>query len=67
VTDEVVVLRLDLDVHTEEWVFLSPIGRYDMILGMPWVIAQDARINGPRSKMRIGITTEWEKQGQNIK
>ena len=37
VTDEVVAIELDLDGHEEERVFLyvSPIGHYDMILGMP--------------------------------
>jgi hypothetical protein len=58
VTDEVVAIELDLDGHEEERVFLyvSPIGHYDMILGMPWVVAQDARINGPRSEMKIMST-----------
>jgi hypothetical protein len=58
VTDEVVAVDLDLDGHKEERVFLylSPIGHYDMILGMPWVTTQDARINGPRSEMRINTT-----------
>ena len=58
VTDEVVAVELDLDGHKEERVFLyvSPIGHYDMILGMPWVKAQDARINGPRSEMKIMTT-----------
>lgn len=27
-----------------------------MILGMPWITAHDARINGPRAEMRIGST-----------
>jgi hypothetical protein len=55
ITDEVVAVNLDLDGHREEKVFLyvSPIGHYDMILGMPWVRAQDVRINGPRSEMKI--------------
>jgi predicted aspartyl protease len=58
VTDEVVAVELDLDGHREERVFLyvSPIGHYDMILGMPWVRAQDVRINGPRSEMKIMTT-----------
>jgi hypothetical protein len=56
VIDEVVIVRLDLDGYREERVFLyvAPIGDYDMILGMPWVTAQDVRINGPRSELRIG-------------
>ena len=54
--NEVAVVRLDLDGYREERVFLyvAPIGHYDMILGMPWVTAQDVRINGPRSELRIG-------------
>ena len=58
VTDEVVVITLDLDGHEEGRVFLYvlPIGHYNMILGMPWVRAQDARINGPRLEMKIMST-----------
>ena len=58
VTDEVVAVELDLDGHREERAFLyvSLIGHYDMILGMPWVRAQDVRINGPRSEMKIMTT-----------
>jgi predicted aspartyl protease len=49
ITDEVIAIELDLDGHREERVFLyvSLIGYYDIILGMPWVRAQDVRINGP--------------------
>jgi hypothetical protein len=37
VTDEVIAVNLDLDGYRKEKVFLyvSPIGHYDMILGMP--------------------------------
>lgn len=53
---EVAVVTLDLDGYREARMFMYvlPIGHYDMILGMPWITAQDARINGPRSEMRIG-------------
>lgn len=56
--DEIAVVSLDLDGYREERVFLyvAPISDYNMILGMPWITAQDARINGPRSEMRIGVT-----------
>ena len=56
--DEVVVVTLDLDGHRESRLFMYvvPIGHYDMILGMPWITAQDAQINGPRSEMKIGTT-----------
>ena len=56
--NEVTVVTLDLDGYREEKVFMyvTPIGHYDMILSMPWITAQDVRINGPRSEMRIGVT-----------
>lgn len=57
-TDEVVAIKLDLEGHIQEKVFLyvAPIGDYDIILGMPWIRAQDVRINGPRSEMKIMAT-----------
>jgi hypothetical protein len=36
--------------------YVLPIGHYNIILGMPWITAQDARINGPRLEMRIRVT-----------
>jgi len=56
--NEVVAITMDLDGHRESRVFMYvvPIGHYDMILGMPWITAQDAQINGPRSEMKIGST-----------
>ena len=38
---EVVVVTLDLDRHREARVFMYvlPIGHYDIILGMPWITA----------------------------
>ena len=56
--DELAMVTLDLDGHRETRIFMYvlPIGHYDMILGMPWITAQDARINGPRLEMRIGAT-----------
>lgn len=70
--NEVVVVRLDLDGYRERKVFLyvAPIGYYDMILGMPWVTAQDVRINGPRSELRIrgpqGVLVKSENEFQRI-
>ena len=57
-TDEVVAIELDLEGHVQDKVFLyvAPIGDYDIILGMPWIRAQDVRINGPRSEMKIMST-----------
>ncbi|KAI0994838.1 hypothetical protein K3495_g13345 [Podosphaera aphanis] len=56
--DEVAVVDIDLDGHRQSRVFLyiSPIGHYDMILGMPWITSQDVRINGPRSEIVISST-----------
>ena len=36
---------------------MAPISDYDIILGMPWIRAQDVRINGPRSEMKIMSTS----------
>ncbi|KAI0991256.1 hypothetical protein K3495_g16931, partial [Podosphaera aphanis] len=56
--DKVAVVDIDLDGHRQSKVFLyiAPIGHYDMILGMPWIISQDVRINGPQSEMLIRST-----------
>ncbi|KAI0992479.1 hypothetical protein K3495_g15706, partial [Podosphaera aphanis] len=56
--NEVAVIDIDLDGHQQKRVFLyiAPIGSYDMILGMPWITAEDVRINGPRSEMLIRST-----------
>jgi hypothetical protein len=35
---------------------MAPIGDYNIILGMPWIKAQDVRINGPRLEMKIMST-----------
>ena len=58
--NEVAVVLLDLDGYREERVFMyvTPIGDYNIILGMPWITAQDVRINGPRSEM-IGPTRSY--------
>ena len=56
--NELAVVNLDLDGHCEVKVFMYivPIGHYDMILGMPWITAQDVRINGPRMELQIKST-----------
>lgn len=56
--NEVAIVDIDLDGHRQSKVFLyiAPLGQYDMILGMPWIISQDVRINGPRSEMEIRST-----------
>lgn len=55
---EVAVITLDLDGHREARAFfyILPIGHYDMILGLPWIKAQNVRINGARSEMEVGKT-----------
>jgi hypothetical protein len=56
--DEVVAVRLDLDGHREERVFmyLTRIGGYDMILGLPWISAQGAMIDARKSEMFLQST-----------
>ena len=59
VTDEVAVLRMDIDGHTEEKVFAYVVPRiagYDMILGLPWFKKQDARLDPRRMEMRVRST-----------
>ena len=55
IIDEVIAINLNLDGYREEKVFLymSLIRQYNIILGMPWVRAQDVRINGPRLEIKI--------------
>lgn len=53
---EVAIVSLDIDGHYEARSFLYVVPRlesYDMILGLPWIIKQDARINGPTSECLI--------------
>jgi hypothetical protein len=38
------------------FLYMSLIRHYDIILGIPWVRAQDVRINGPRSEIKIMTT-----------
>ncbi|KAI0993514.1 hypothetical protein K3495_g14670, partial [Podosphaera aphanis] len=55
---DVAVVNMDLDGHRQSKIFLyaAPTGYYDVILGMPWIISEDARINGPRSEMLMKFT-----------
>ncbi|RAL60702.1 hypothetical protein DID88_010020 [Monilinia fructigena] len=58
VTD-VAVVSLDIDGHYEERSFLYIVPKlesYEMILGLPWINKQDARINGPKSECFIAST-----------
>jgi hypothetical protein len=56
--DEVVAVQLDLDGHREERVFmyLTRIGEYDMILGLPWISAQGAMIDARKSELLLQST-----------
>lgn len=58
IVNEDVTVDIDLDGHRQSKTFLYvvPIGYYDMILGMPWIVSQDARINGLRSEMIVRST-----------
>ena len=56
---EVAVVSLDIDGHHESRSFLYVVPRlesYDIILGLPWIVKQDARINGPMSECLIRST-----------
>ncbi|RKF58616.1 hypothetical protein OnM2_066063, partial [Erysiphe neolycopersici] len=56
--NEVAIIDIDLDGHCQSKIFLciTPVRHYDMILGMPWIVSQDVRIDGPRSEMKICST-----------
>lgn len=56
---EVAVISMDIDGHHEERAFLYVVPKIadsDMILGMPWIVKQDVRINGPKSVCMIRST-----------
>jgi hypothetical protein len=56
---EVIAVSLDIDSYYEAKLFLYVIPRlesYDMILRLPWIIKQDARINGSTSEYLITST-----------
>ena len=55
VITEVVVLDMDMEGYEmpRTFLYVVPTGQYDMILGMPWIAAHGAQINGPRSELRI--------------
>jgi hypothetical protein len=35
------------------FLYVAPISDYDIILGIPWIRAQDVRINGPWLEIKI--------------
>jgi Reverse transcriptase (RNA-dependent DNA polymerase)/RNase H-like domain found in reverse transcriptase/Integrase zinc binding domain/Chromo (CHRromatin Organisation MOdifier) domain len=66
---EVAVVSLDIDSHYEQRSFLYVVPRlhsYDMILGLPWITKQDARINGPKSECLIASTNTLVRNQANV-
>jgi transposase InsO family protein len=52
---EVVVADVDLEGYTERiWMYVTPLGGYDMYLGMPWIKKRNVRIDQRGSRIRIG-------------
>ena len=61
---EVAYMDIDLDGHQQRRVFLYVIPNqkeYDIILGLPWMISQDAVLVPSRAELKIGLsgTTLW--------
>jgi hypothetical protein len=54
--NEVAIIHLDLNGYKKGRVFLyiAPISHYNIILGMPWITAQNVRINSLRSELQVG-------------
>ena len=55
VITQVAAVRIDIDGHSERaFCYVVPrLDDYDMILGLPWMIKQDVRINAAASECRI--------------
>lgn len=56
---EVAVISIDIDGYYKEkaYFYIVPkLASYDLILGMPWIIKQDVRLNAPRSEIYIRST-----------
>ena len=52
---EVVMADLDFEGHTERsWFYVTPLGGYDMYLGMPWLRKRGVQIDTKGSRLRIG-------------
>ena len=52
-------MTIDIDGHIEKkaYFYVAPkLASYDLILGMPWVMKQDVRLNAPRSEIKIRST-----------
>jgi hypothetical protein len=52
---EVAVGNLDFEGHTERvWFYVTPLGGYDMYLGMPWIKKRNVMITEKGKRLRIG-------------
>ena len=68
---EVAYMDIDLDGHQQRRVFLYVIPNqkeYDIILGLPWMMSQDAVLAPSRAELKIGISdvTLWS-ENQNVR
>ena len=55
---EVAVANLDFEGHVERvWFYISPLGGYDMYLGMPWIKKREVRIDKGGNRLRIGTSS----------
>jgi len=52
---EVAVADIDLEGYTERvWMYVTPLGGYDMYLGMPWIRKRSVKIDKGGDRIRIG-------------
>lgn len=66
---EVAVAHIDIDGHVEKRIFfyIAPrLADYDLILGMPWVTKNDARINVPKDECLIAATATTVKNQTDV-
>ena len=62
---EVAVTDLDLEGHTEQmWFYITPLGGYNMYLGMPWIRKRRVGIN--RGGEQIQIRGELPSRGRPL-
>lgn len=55
---EAVAVNMDLEGHMERvWCYVTPLGGYDMYLGMPWIRKKEVRIDKGGKRLRIGRST----------
>jgi hypothetical protein len=54
---EVAVVRIDIDGHTQDRVYLyivPKLSKYDMIMGLPWIIDQEIRVDPKGRWLKVG-------------